>query len=487
MSDDSTNLRQEFVVELESILESDEAYGSNLQILTYALKEDVINGKFKDSWNNRVYEFIIDIDGISYKPAAKLDSFSTDELPVRFDTYSKGYASLFRNERLDRNLIGKRVKKPKCGTEGYGCGFSCINLLKTCRILSSGKKTRGEQQGKAIGKERLNKLILMSGKLYAMGNKGGTALASATADKVTEARNKKAGQLREVRKEIGRQQVVAKKPELIKSVTATKLSPKSQEEKPTKSMSDPTANPKTHSIKNQKDFEDVFLHVVNKIVKNGNNKGDTPIHQVREAIGELVPRDKFNEYMKDLQAKGNIQLVGGSGFGDGEFISSRGYASQIENSITTKANGIRFYIKVEKLGKDKLDKFNKFQQDKIEKQLDKRPELDPMGSARQYAKGSKITSQKEFDEIAEKVFETLDEEFNQGGLVPIAKVKNVLKDRVPKESLDKMLIDFQDSDKYQLVGHGTLPGQEVPKELVDGEVRTRTGDPRHYIKKNNFK
>ena len=486
MSDDSTNLRQEFVTELESILESDEAYGSNLQILTYGLKEDVINGKFKDSWNNRVYEFIVDVDGISYKPAAKLDSFNADELPIRFDAYSKGYASLFRNERLDRNLIGKRVKKPKCGSQGYGCGFSCIDLLKTCRILSSGKKTRGEQQGKAIGKERLNKLILMSGKLYAMGNKGGAALASATANKVTEARNKKAGQLREVRKEIGRQ-VVVKKPESIKSVTATKLSPKSQEEKPAKSMSDPTANPKTHSIKNQKDFEDVFLHVVNKIVKNGNNKGDTPIHQVREAIGELVPRDKFNEYMKDLQAKGNIQLIGGSGFGSGEFTGSREYANQIENSITTKANGIRFYIRVEKPGKDKSDKLDKSQQDKIEKQLDKRPELDPMGSARQYAKGNKITSQKEFNEIAEKVFETLDEEFNQGGLVSITKVKNVLKDRVPKESLDKMLIDFQDSDKYQLVGHGTLPGQVVPKELVDGEVRTRTGDPRHYIKKTNFK
>ena len=112
MSDDSTNLRQEFVTELESILESDEAYGSNLQILTYALKEDVINGKFKDSWNNRVYEFIIDIDGISYKPAAKLDSFDADELPIRFDAYSKGYASLFENRRFDRNPVGKRVKKP---------------------------------------------------------------------------------------------------------------------------------------------------------------------------------------------------------------------------------------------------------------------------------------------------------------------------------------------------------------------------------------
>ena len=182
MSDDSTNLRQEFVTELESILESDEAYGSNLQILTYTLKEDVINGKFKDSWNNRVYEFIIDIDGISYKPAAKLDSFNANELPARFDSYSKGYASLFVDVRLDRKAIGKRTKKPKCGVETFGCGYSCINLLKTCRITPSGKKI-GENQGASIGKERLSKLIESARKLN---NKGDKTKALAT---YTQAKN----------------------------------------------------------------------------------------------------------------------------------------------------------------------------------------------------------------------------------------------------------------------------------------------------------
>ena len=189
MSDDSTNLRQEFVTELESILESDEAYGSNLQILTYALKEDVINGKFKDSWNNRVYEFIIDIDGISYKPAAKLDSFGADELPTRFDAYSKGYASLFENERLDRNPVGKRVKKPKCGNQGYGCGYSCISLLKTCQILSSGKKA-GTNQGKAIGQQRLNKLMELSKKLYLAGDTKKAALTGAIAANISKVRTK---------------------------------------------------------------------------------------------------------------------------------------------------------------------------------------------------------------------------------------------------------------------------------------------------------
>ena len=187
MSLDLPSIKQEFVAELESILESDEAYGSNLWILTYTLKEDVINGKFKDSWNNRVYEFIVDIDGISYKPAAKLDSFGADELPIRFDAYSKGYASLFRNERLDRNLTGKRVKKPKCGNQGYGCGFSCIDLLKTCRILSSGKKA-GTNQGKAIGQQRLNKLMELSKKLYLAGDTKKAALASTIAANISKVR-----------------------------------------------------------------------------------------------------------------------------------------------------------------------------------------------------------------------------------------------------------------------------------------------------------
>lgn len=182
-------VKQEFLTELESILESDEAYGSNIQVLTYSVKDEVVSGKFRDSWNKRVYEFVIDIDGISYKPAAKLDSFFENELPVRFDAYSKGYGSLFENIRLDRNPTGKRVKKPKCGTEGYGCGYSCIGLLKTCRILSSGKKA-GTNQGKAVGKERLNKLLKLAQK--ALGAGDGTKFRTLTgaATNIANVRNK---------------------------------------------------------------------------------------------------------------------------------------------------------------------------------------------------------------------------------------------------------------------------------------------------------
>ncbi len=185
----TSSIKQEFLTELESIIESDEAYGSNIQVLTYSIKDEVINGKFKDSWNNRVYEFIIDVDGVSYKPAAKLDSFGVDELPARFDAFSEGYSSLFVNVRLDRNLTGKRVKKPKCGAEGYGCGFSCIGLQKICRVLGSGKKA-GANQGSAIGKERLTKLVELARKYNSEGDKDKTLLTYNTAKNIKDIRDK---------------------------------------------------------------------------------------------------------------------------------------------------------------------------------------------------------------------------------------------------------------------------------------------------------
>lgn len=214
MSDDST--KQEFLTELESILESDEAYGSNIQILTYSVKNKVINGKFRDSWNNRAYEFIIDIDGISYKPAVKLDSFSTDEVPARFDSFSKGYGSLLKIVRFDGKSTGKRTKKPKCSAESFGCGYSCINLLKTCRIPPSGGNT-----GSAIGKERLRKLIALGETILALGDKGTLIRASDIKNQITKEREIKASQLREARKGKTEQQQVKTPVKAVKEESVT--------------------------------------------------------------------------------------------------------------------------------------------------------------------------------------------------------------------------------------------------------------------------
>ena len=477
MNDDSTNLRQEFVTELESILESDEAYGSNLQILTYALKEDVINGKFKDSWNNRVYEFIIDIDGISYKPAAKLDSFSADELPIRFDAYSKGYASLFENGRFDRNPVGKRVKKPKCGKQGYGCGYSCISLLKTCQILSSGKKA-GTNQGKAIGQQRLNKLMELSKKLYLAGDTKKAALAGVIAANISKVRQghdiSGAERMFERRsiKQLGYNSTESSlfpQKTSVKSQEKQLVKPKSE---PTKSTSDPTTNPKTHSIKNQKDFEDVFYHVINELGKKQDDSSSIPIYEIRESIGELVPRNKFNEYLLNLQADDNIILQAGGESGN--------FGKWLNNSIIPKGNTIRYYVKIEEAGQKQINKLNSIKQDIAEKTLKNRPDLDPLGSARQYVKGKKIASQEEFKGVVEKIINTLSNEFNYQNLVPIPKIRETLKERIVPEDFDKMMIDLQLDDKYQLMSGDTRA--MTPKERKES-VAMPGGSVRHFIKK----
>lgn len=475
MSGDSTNLRQEFTTELESILESDEAYGSNVQVLTYSLKEDVISGKFKDSWNNRVYEFIVDTNGISYKPAIKLDSFSADEMPARFDSYSEGYASLFVDTRFDGKLTGKRTKKPKCGNSAYGCGYSCIGLLKTCRILSSENKGGAANRGRAIGKERLTKLIAKAAELAKIGDKKGASTTGAIATEIQKTRTKYTGGGQALISERAWTKLEQEKAESLAKEREKKPAkpqgkkPVKPKPEPAKSTSDPTTNPKTHSIKTQKEFEDVLYHVVDKLSKA--NDEDLYIATIRESIGELVSRDKFNEYLKNLQAEDNIILYSGSG---------NGSRQQVENSISTPLGGMRFRIQLEDKGQKKLEELSKDKkkQSAINEQLDKRPELDHLGSARKYEKGGKITSQKDFNETVGQIVKTLDDEFNSDEVVPINKVREILSKRIPKDVFDKMLLEAGSGGGYQL-----SPGTGTDTGSTDKPIYNAMGTPLRYVQK----
>lgn len=464
MSDDS--IRQEFLTELDAILESDEAYGSNIQVLTYTVKNEVINGKFKDSWNNRVYEFIIDIDGISYKPAIKLDSFAENELPVRFDTYSKGYGSLLLDVRLDRNPTGKRVKKPKCGTKTYGCGFACIGLQNTCRILSSGQKTKGNFQERAIGKERLNKLLELGKEVLLLTKKGEVITPTTIADQIKNKRSEKAGQLVSARKEkLAQRQLAPKETQLAKAST------KAQEKQPAKPTSDLTTNPKTHSIKTRREFEDVFYHVVDELNKKGNYNELIPIYKIRESIGELVSRDKFNKFMIDIQGDDKLDMV------FGEQIEIEPGARQ--NSIHLPGTGaVRSYVKLTNQGKQELQKITPTNKNKVNQLLKDRPDLDPLGTARQYTTGSKIKSQKEFESTLEKIYNSLNNDFIYNNTVPIAQVREVLKNRVSSSDFDRMIENSQDGN-YRLIGGGS----EVPENIKKGGIKTSQGNERLYLQR----
>ena len=158
--------------EIESVLENDEAYGSNVTILNWSSTPTKITGKFKDAWNDRVFDFTIDEDGVGYKPSVNLDAVPVESQESRFDSFSDGYLS---GIRIDGKLTGKRTKKPKCGGTSFGCGYSCIGLTKVCKITPGGKKIEGHQ-GSNISKERLIKLVTLAKKLNSEGDKT-TALA----------------------------------------------------------------------------------------------------------------------------------------------------------------------------------------------------------------------------------------------------------------------------------------------------------------------
>lgn len=280
--------KQAFINEAEDILEDDGAYGSNVEILNYSIASDSITGKFKDSWSGRVFEFEITRNDISYKPAINKDSLNFDserQLAEYFDSYSNGYNSQVRS---DGKLTGKRTKKPKCGNTAYGCGFSCIGLQKTCRIVgNTGKKAR-TNQGSAIGKERLTKLMDLAVKLAGAGDRKGFAGANAVAAKIATARDKFAGAGRE---RMSQRQLEAKKAARQKE---TKRSSNAQE--PQRSQ--------TPSIKTQKEFESALFNTYN-------TEDLVPIHKIRQTFGGDINKKQFDEWLLQMQENDTIQLMAG--------------------------------------------------------------------------------------------------------------------------------------------------------------------------------
>jgi hypothetical protein len=62
-----------------------------------------------------------------------------------------------------------------------------------------------------------------------------------------------------------------------------------------------------------------------------------PIYRMRREIGERVGRSQFNEWLLEMQANDIFQLLEGS--------VEDSAPDKIEDSITTKVNGLRCYVK----------------------------------------------------------------------------------------------------------------------------------------------
>ncbi|MEG3939149.1 MULTISPECIES: hypothetical protein [unclassified Microcoleus] len=91
------------------------------------------------------------------------------------------------------------------------------------------------------------------------------------------------------------------------------------------------------AIASYEDFKAVALDVYDSLNRDYNLDDLVPIYRMRRAIGERVGRSEFNQWLLEMQAQDILQLIGGS--------VEDSAPDKIEDSITTKVNGLRCYVK----------------------------------------------------------------------------------------------------------------------------------------------
>ncbi len=91
------------------------------------------------------------------------------------------------------------------------------------------------------------------------------------------------------------------------------------------------------AIASYEEFKSVALEVYDSLNRDYNLDDLVPIYRMRRAIGERLERSEFNEWLLEMQANDIFQLIGGS--------VEDSAPDKIEDSITTKVNGLRCYAK----------------------------------------------------------------------------------------------------------------------------------------------
>lgn len=157
----------EFITNLETLIENDEAYGSGVNLLSFDIGDNGdITGKFQDVWNRRIFSYSVQKTRIGYKPAiatANTDSATESRL---LDLFSLGYTSL----ALNYDAV-KGGKKPRCTSISYGCGSICIPLQHTCWINSAGQQTkRAGGSIESVSQGRIDKIRALAKYLDSKGN-----------------------------------------------------------------------------------------------------------------------------------------------------------------------------------------------------------------------------------------------------------------------------------------------------------------------------
>lgn len=157
----------EFLKQLEELIESNDAYNSNVNVLSFTIDENGdITGKFQDAWNKRIFSYSVQENRIGYKPAISAEKTDSAIDSRLLDIFSLGYASL-----TPHHDAVKGGKKPRCTSISYGCGSICIPLQHTCWINSAGQKTkRAGGSIESVSQGRIDKIRALAKYLDSKGN-----------------------------------------------------------------------------------------------------------------------------------------------------------------------------------------------------------------------------------------------------------------------------------------------------------------------------
>lgn len=296
----------EFVEQLETLIESDDAYGSNVYVLSFdVFNNGDITGKFQDAWNSRIFSYFVQKDRIGYKPALKLDRVDGVASARLFDLFSAGYTSL----QVKQDAI-KSGKKPRCTAVSYSCGRACIQLKNTCWIDSSGQRVKKAGGAVAsISQGRIDKLRTLARYLAANGNNKWSKYGSA------ELLEAKAGNLE------------TKRANLFAKNAINQSSNKLSVVKPINKYTEPVEPSSSASDKEWDNFE-----IAHKLwLKNGD---DSPYNKI-EYNGKSIERQKKEKTIeKQKQQLEAIKILP---------VSVKRYLEQMAYDEITKIKGNATY------------------------------------------------------------------------------------------------------------------------------------------------
>ena len=149
----NNHLKIDLVKKIQSLIENDNAYGSNVEILSFKIADNIA-GKFRDTWSKRIFIYSITDNRLGYRPA--INTKATDKIEQvskNLDNFSSGYNAILPVAKLDSS----RHVKPRCTAISFSCGKICLDINKICWVDDTTQKNKTRKNDITSRQKRLLK------------------------------------------------------------------------------------------------------------------------------------------------------------------------------------------------------------------------------------------------------------------------------------------------------------------------------------------